>query len=79
MRRSATDREVNSLRPATIHRRQPPANGTGRPVVSVSDVRGREIDTVLVIAPHRFAEPRDLYVAMTRATRCLYLIELLEA
>ncbi|WP_307872865.1 hypothetical protein [Paractinoplanes ovalisporus] len=42
-------------------------------------MRGREIDTVLVIAPHRFAEPRDLYVAMTRATRCLYLIELLEA
>jgi DNA helicase IV len=38
--------------------------------IPVSKCRGLEFDTVIVLAPDRFAK-RDLYVALTRATRRL--------
>jgi hypothetical protein len=40
--------------------------------ISVSNCRGLEFDTVIVVAPERFAK-RDLYVALTRATRRLVI------
>jgi DNA helicase IV len=49
-------------------------------VVPVSAARGLEFDTVVVVDPHRIsaARPggrRDLYVALTRATRRLRIVE----
>jgi DNA helicase IV len=40
--------------------------------IPVSKCRGLEFDTVIVVAPDRFAK-RDLYVALTRATRRLII------
>jgi DNA helicase IV len=55
-------------------------DGTGVRVVPVSQVRGLEFDTVVVADPEgiRNARPggeRDLYVALTRPTRRLVIVE----
>jgi hypothetical protein len=45
-------------------------------VVPAGSCRGLEFDTVLVVAPAEIGEnPRDLYVALTRATHRLVLVE----
>ncbi|WP_433362164.1 HelD family protein [Actinoplanes sp. CA-142083] len=46
--------------------------------IPVSKSRGLEFDTVIVVAPDRFPR-RDLYVALTRATRRLVIVERPEA
>jgi len=54
-----------------------PGNGEKRlVVVPVGSCRGLEFDTVLVVAPEEIGEnPRDLYVALTRATHRLILLK----
>ncbi|WP_250214055.1 HelD family protein [Acrocarpospora catenulata] len=54
-------------------------DGTGAITIAAPDARGLEFDAVLVVDPAgieagRTAGPRDLYVAMTRATKRLYVI-----
>ncbi|WP_232319990.1 HelD family protein [Herbidospora daliensis] len=53
--------------------------GSGVTVVAAPDARGLEFDTVLVVDPaaiesYRESGPRDLYVALTRATRRLIVV-----
>lgn len=53
-------------------------------VVAALDVRGLELDTTILVDPvairaSRTAGARDLYVAMTRATRRLFIVESLPA
>ncbi|TKK88052.1 DNA helicase [Herbidospora galbida] len=53
--------------------------GSGAIVVAAPDARGLEFDTVVVVDPaaieaYRESGPRDLYVALTRATRRLFVV-----
>ncbi|WP_030454765.1 HelD family protein [Herbidospora cretacea] len=53
--------------------------GSGAIVVAAPDARGLEFDTVLVVDPaaiesYRESGPRDLYVALTRATQRLIVV-----
>jgi DNA helicase IV len=66
--------------PARVEPLQRRVAGTGAVVVAAPEARGLEFDAVVLVDPagirhHRPAGVRDLYVATTRATRRLVIVE----
>ncbi len=80
--RARPDELVGVIGPAGLVDRLTPAlDGTGAVVIAAPEVRGLEFDSVFVIDPAAIetARPgglRDLYVAITRATKHLCTLEL---